>query len=90
MAAYSSDRWLRDEHGDLAVFQAPNPPIIVWVIARLLQLFVHGGRPERLFDVVAFGALFTWSWLELFDGDAYLRRLLGLAVLVAIVVSRVR
>lgn len=87
---YSNDRWFRDENGDLVVAQPPNPPIIAWVVARVLEILVHGGRPERLFDALAFGALFTWSWLELFHGDAYFRRILGAVVLAVLVISRVR
>lgn len=87
---YSKDRWFRDENGDLVVAQPPNLPIIVWVVARVLEMLVHGGRPERLFDTLAFGALFTWSWLELFHGDAYVRRILGAVVLAVLVISRVR
>ena len=86
----SGDRWFHDEHGELAVWQLPNPPLVVWLVARFLGIFVHHGRSARLVDVVAFGALFTWSWLELFDGAAYVRRLLGLVVLLAVVAARVR
>lgn len=82
-------RWFHDEHGDLVLWQAPNLPIIVWLIARLMQVFVESGPFARLLDAVSFGALFTWGWLELFDGDAYIRRLLGLIVLVVIVGARV-
>jgi len=64
--------------------------LVVWLVARFLGIFVHHGRSARLVDVVAFGALFTWSWLELFDGAAYVRRLLGLVVLLAVVAARVR
>jgi len=84
----TSDRWFRDATGDLAIWQRPNLPLIVWIVARLLELIVRHGRPARILDVVAFGAIFTWSWLELFNGSAYIRRVLGLAVLVAVVLAR--
>lgn len=84
------ERWFHDARGQLAIVQAPNPPIIVAIAARVLGWLVHGGRPEVLFDAIGFGALFTWAWLELFQGDAYVRRILGAVVLVAIVVGKVR
>lgn len=86
----ATDRWLRDSDGRLAVVQRPNVPIILWLATRALQVFTEHGRPARLLDVVGFGALFTWSWLELFHGRAYVRRVLGLVVLIAIVIARVR
>ena len=89
MKILSADRWLRNSDGDLVLGQMPNPPLITWMVARVLEVFVRTGWPARLLDVVAFGALFTWAWLEIFDGDTYLRRLLGLVVMVAIVWSRV-
>src|SRR5664279_4277572 len=69
----TSDRWFHDANGDLAVWQRPNLPLMVWGAARLLELFVRHGRPTRLLDAIGFGALFVWSWLELFDGSAYIR-----------------
>ena len=85
-----SDRWIRDPSGAIVVFQRPNLPLVVWMIARLLETFVDRGRPARLLDAIAFGALFTWSWLELFQGSAYIRRILGVGVLAAVVLGRVR
>ena len=48
------------------------------------------GMPYALLDTVAFGALFTWAWLELFDGVNYFRRALGLVVLTVAVLINVR
>ena len=87
---YSADRWFRDGHGKLVVFQRPNPPLVVWIAARIIETVLHVGSPKRLVEAVAFGALFTWGWLELFSGSAYIRRVLGMVVLVALVVGRAR
>ena len=46
------------------MFQRPNPPLVTWGIARLALLVTPVGWPSRLADIVGFGALFTWSWLE--------------------------
>src|SRR4051794_5098491 len=79
------DRWVHDDQGNLVVWQKPNLPLIVWIVARGLELVVRRGAPGRLMATIAFGALFTWAWLELFEGASYLRRVLGLVVLAAIV-----
>ena len=82
--------WFHDVHGNLVVVQAPNLPILVWLGAVVLRTLVHGGAPERLADAVGFGALFTWGYLEVAQGSARIRRILGAVVLVAMVVGRVR
>ncbi len=40
-----------------------------------------------MLDVVANGSLFTWAWMELFQGVNYFRRSLGLIVLIGIITS---
>jgi len=60
--------------------QKPNLPIIVWAIASIgAKLFDGTGR--EFFELVAFGAIFTWAWLEIFQGVNNFRRVLGLAVI---------
>jgi hypothetical protein len=39
-------------------------------------------------EALAFGSLFTWAWLELFQGVNYFRRALGLGVLIGVIASR--
>jgi hypothetical protein len=39
-------------------------------------------------DAIAFGSLFTWAWLELFQGVNYFRRALGFIVLLFAIASR--
>ncbi|MFN8050850.1 MAG: hypothetical protein U0Q22_05415 [Acidimicrobiales bacterium] len=85
------DRIWKDADGHQAVAQRPNLPIVVWAVSRLLCAWVFdSGWPERLFTALAFGALFTWAWLELFHGDAYIRRVFGLVVLGALLYAKVR
>src|SRR3546814_12089345 len=72
------DKFWKDKHGKLAVFQGFNPPLIIWLVASVgNRLFEHGVSHD-LMNVVAFGALFTWAYLEITQGDSYFRRLLGL------------
>lgn len=81
------DRCFRDNDGRLVIMQAPNAPIVIWVVSTLLQK-VTSGTLQNLASLVAFGSLFTWAWLELTKGDSYFRRFLGVIVLVGILVNR--
>jgi hypothetical protein len=74
-------RFWKDANGKQAVWQFPNPPIIIWLVATLLRHFVEQGPLVRLLDIVAFGAIITWAYLEIVQGDSYFRRLLGMVFL---------
>ncbi|TAH31659.1 hypothetical protein EYC59_06505 [Candidatus Saccharibacteria bacterium] len=70
----------RDKHGKVVLWQPPNLPIAVWVVARVLQ-WPLSGKPEEFMGLVGTGALLLWATLELFEGANYFRRVLGLVVL---------
>ena len=82
------DKIFRDSDGNIVVAQLPNLPIIVWITASLLKLVFTTGEINTGLDALAFGSLFTWAWLELFQGVNYFRRALGLGVLIGVMVSR--
>jgi hypothetical protein len=82
------DQIFRDSDGNIVLAQMPNLPIIVWVTASLLKLVFTTGEINTGLDALAFGSLFTWAWLELFQGVNYFRRAVGLAVLIGVMVSR--
>jgi len=62
----------------------PNLPLLVGLAATSLQLILPSSDLKTAIDLVAFGALFTWAWQEIFKGVNYFRRALGLVVLVGI------
>ncbi len=82
------DRTFRDSQGQIVIGQMPNLPIIVWLTATLLNLIPANSNIHTGLDAIAFGCLFTWSWLELFTGVNYFRRVLGLVVLIGAIASR--
>ncbi|MBW4442737.1 MAG: hypothetical protein KME10_16180 [Plectolyngbya sp. WJT66-NPBG17] len=84
------DRTFRDSEGNIVIAQKPNLPILIGGTATLLQLIGFEGKIQTGLGLVAFGTLFTWAWLELFQGVNYFRRSLGLIVLVSLLVSRLR
>lgn len=83
------DKIFRDSTGQVVIAQPPNLPLWVWLVATLLQL-VTGGVLYQTADAIAFGALFTWAWLELFEGVNYFRRSLGLVALIVAIALRVQ
>ena len=84
------DKTFRDNEGNIVIAQMPNLPLIVWIVTSLLTLIFPSGKINTLLDLVAYGSLFTWSWLELFQGVNYFRRALGLAVLVGLIVFKIQ
>ncbi len=83
------DKVFRDDNGNIVIAQPPNLPIILWGVASLLKLVFPTSEINIGLDVLAFGCIFTWGWLELFQGVNYFRRGLGLIVLVGVIGSRI-
>ncbi len=84
------DRTFKDDSGNIVIAQPPNLPLLVALGATALKFIVPPGNLALVVDAVAFGAWFTWSWLELFDGVNYFRRGLGLVVLLSIIVLQIQ
>ncbi|MBW4614692.1 MAG: hypothetical protein KME21_15725 [Desmonostoc vinosum HA7617-LM4] len=84
------DKTFRDSEGKIVIAQMPNPPLIVWVVTSLLGLIFTSGNINIVLDVLSNGSLFTWAWLELFEGVNYFRRALGLAVFIGIIASKIQ
>jgi hypothetical protein len=75
-------KWLfADKSGKMVYGQMPNLPLIVWGVASLLSIVPWFASLHTVFETIAFGSLFTWAWLEIFDGANWFRRLLGVAVM---------
>ncbi len=79
------DRIFRDSEGNIVIAQMPNLPILVGFTATFLHFVLPVGSIQTIFGLVGFGALFTWAWLELFEGVNYFRRSLGLISLVGLI-----
>jgi hypothetical protein len=74
------DRFFRDSQGNIVIVQPPNLPILVVTVAALLQLVFTSGQIHTGLELITFGTLYTWAWLEIFEGLSYFRRSLGLIV----------
>ncbi|MEH2083655.1 MAG: hypothetical protein V7K89_27895 [Nostoc sp.] len=84
------DKTFRDSNGNIVLGQMPNPPLILWIVASLLTLVFTTGKINIVLDFLANGALFTWAWMELFQGVNYFRRALGLAVLIGMIAYKIQ
>jgi hypothetical protein len=83
------DKIFRDDEGNVVIAQTPNPPLWAWLAATILKLIPSNAYILSVLDSIAFGALFTWAWLELFSGVNYLRRAMGLIVIGILIVSKI-
>ena len=80
------DRTFRDSEGNIVIAQIPNLPLLVGLAVTIVQFILPNGKFQAGVDLIAFGALFTWAWQELFEGVNYFRRALGLIALIGIVI----
>jgi hypothetical protein len=84
------NKTFRDDDGNIVIAQKPNLPILIWLGATLLKFLIPNGNIYAGLDALAFGCLFTWAWLELFEGVNYFRQTLGLVVLLGAIASRLQ
>ena len=69
-----------------AVIQFPNPPLIVALIASVAGHFTHG-TGHRVALSVFYVALSVWAYQEVWHGENWFRRLLGLGFSIYILAS---
>lgn len=72
----------RDKNGKFVIAQKPNLPIIVWLVSFIMARIDVNQTVTELAEYISFGSLFTWAWLEIFEGVNLFRRALGLVVMV--------
>jgi hypothetical protein len=82
------DQFFSGRNGRWVIVQWPNLPISVAVVATILKNIVPFGMANYTVALIAFGAFFTWSWLEIFDGNSKFRRVLGLVVMIVLIKSQ--
>jgi uncharacterized membrane protein len=74
-----------DRTGHVVITQRPNLPLLAGMVVAVLAVMIPGfGRV--VFGLAAFGALFTWAWLEIFSGVTPLRRAMGVLFMVLLLV----
>lgn len=83
------DKFWKDRDDHVVVWQTPNIWLIGWAVCTTISLF-FGGHVGDVFFWIASVSLFVWSVLEIFRGDAYVRRLLGLVVLIYVIAAMIK
>lgn len=78
------NKWFRwffaDKEGNIVIAQFPNLPLFVAMVGLATQ-HLSQGHSSNVGRLVAYAGLLVWAWLEVYKGDSYFRRLLGLVVL---------
>ncbi len=82
------DTFFKDKKGRIVLWQNPNVPLWAWIVSMLLTHVLPYGQLNFAASLISFGALFTWSYLEITKGVNGFRRSVGLLVLVWSIMSR--
>jgi hypothetical protein len=83
-------KFFKDKHGNWGIWQWPNAPLWTWIVSWALIRILPYGQLGFAASLVSFGALFTWAWLEIFQGISYFRRTLGAVVMIVTIMSRLK
>jgi len=83
------DKFWKDADGHYVIWQRPNIWLIGWVVLTVISLFFTG-RMADILSGIGSAALIVWALLEVFKGDSYFRRLLGIVVLIFAVMALVK
>ena len=78
----------KDNNGNYTLTQKPNLPIIVWLVLLLIQQFPLQEALIKPVELISFGAIFTWAWMEIVSGESIFRRVLGIIVIIVIIYTR--
>lgn len=84
---HSFDWFVRDAHGKIVIGQLPNWLIYGWLVSAILEKVITNGSVYNLLHFLSAALLFTWAYLEVTKGDSRLRRLLGVVVIIALLLS---
>jgi hypothetical protein len=83
------NKFWRDKHGKVVIWQAPNAPLLVWLVTAVIGTFVKG-ETGRWIGFAGDLALAVWAFQEIRSGVNYFRRFLGIIVLIAVMANLLR
>ena len=78
----------QDNTGKYIVGQPPNVPVYLMLVGIIGSNLYAAGRAHTFFELIFFGAAFLWSYLEIRFGEAGVRRIMGVVVMLGIFVSK--
>lgn len=79
------DKCIRDQDGSIVLVQTPNAPIVGWLVFMMLSRIANSTSTKEGLSFVGTAFLFTWAYLEATTGVNYVRKLLGVVIIIAIV-----
>jgi hypothetical protein len=80
------EAFVKDRHGKVVMWQAPNFPIVAWAVFTLAGRVAQGPL-HTIFSACGAISLLIWACLEIIWGASYFRRALGVVVLAVTVYS---
>ena len=80
------DKCIKDDNDRVVLAQTPNIPILGWFVFTILSKFTNGSLATAS-SRIASAFIFVWAYLEVTEGANYLRRGLGLIVMIFLVSS---
>ena len=83
------DKIWRNKNGRVVIWQAPNMWLIGWALFVTLSL-LFTSRLADIFSWIGSASLIIWAVLEILKGVNYLRRALGLLVLIYAVATLIK
>jgi hypothetical protein len=78
------DRLIRDRNGEVVIWQTPNLPLWIWIIATALGFSLSRSIKQFIGSIGTLG-LAVWAVMEIGWGRSLIRRLAGLLVLLGII-----
>jgi hypothetical protein len=82
----SIDRFFKDKHGRVVLYQRPNLLISAWLMLTVIDLlFLHGKYQPVC--ILTTAILFAWAYDEVRRGDTPFRKILGAVVLLGIFIT---
>jgi hypothetical protein len=81
------NKFLQDKNGVVVLIQPPNLPIVGWFVFMVVGTTLSDTLLKKGFIALSGAFLFVWAYLEITQGVTYLRRLLGVVIVVVIIVS---
>ena len=83
------DKFWKDDNGKVVIMQAPNYPIYIWIVLKVVGHFTSG-QVATIFSRLAAATLIAWCLMEIFQGVNYFRRSLGLIILIFTALSLIK
>ncbi|CAN5342380.1 hypothetical protein BH09PAT4_BH09PAT4_08690 [soil metagenome] len=74
-----------DKHGRIILVQKPNAPLLLWATCMVANWLVTAKGASTILHITGTLGLSLWALLEIGWGVSYIRRLLGIVVLVWII-----